>query len=337
MGAHLRPPPPVPGLPAFDAVIARALAKEPAARFESGGALGAAAVAAAGVRRRSARCGAAQRARDPRRRARLRRRAAAAARARGAGARCLARAAAARGAGRHAAGAVERRLAEVRAGNDPGQGTAGRGARAAARRARRMQAALADFDAEVERILVELETARGRVLADADPRPRRLAALQDELETLADAARPSLVGNPPPWVASRRRRGGPTIRPMTMLNRMRRTGRRRYIESYEFSPALHRKLRRRARRHARGRRRARRPARLVPRLPVRRRRPDRHAVAGRRRRLARDDPDDARVHRVLRARVRPLPAPQPGLDAGDADARPARATRSRSSTTTSCR
>ena len=30
---------------------------------------------------------------------------------------------------------------------------------------------------------------------------------------------------------------------MTMLNGMRRTGRRRFIESYEFSPALHRKLR----------------------------------------------------------------------------------------------
>jgi hypothetical protein len=30
---------------------------------------------------------------------------------------------------------------------------------------------------------------------------------------------------------------------MTMLNGMRRAGRRRFIESYEFSPALHRKLR----------------------------------------------------------------------------------------------
>ena len=30
---------------------------------------------------------------------------------------------------------------------------------------------------------------------------------------------------------------------MTMFNGMRRTGRRRYIENYEFSPALHRKLR----------------------------------------------------------------------------------------------
>ena len=30
---------------------------------------------------------------------------------------------------------------------------------------------------------------------------------------------------------------------MTKLNGIRRTGRRRFIETYEFSPALHRKLR----------------------------------------------------------------------------------------------
>ena len=49
-----------------------------------------------------------------------------------------------------------------------------------------MRSALEAFDAETERILLELETVRGRVLAeDADGR-RTLAALQDELETLAD-------------------------------------------------------------------------------------------------------------------------------------------------------
>ena len=43
--AHLSEPPPA--VPGFEAVLARALAKEPAERFESGAALGAAAIAAA--------------------------------------------------------------------------------------------------------------------------------------------------------------------------------------------------------------------------------------------------------------------------------------------------
>ena len=61
---------------------------------------------------------------------------------------------------------VERRLAEVRAGSDPGKArlVAALAQQLAVRR--RHATALADFDAEVERILVELETARGRVLAD---------------------------------------------------------------------------------------------------------------------------------------------------------------------------
>ncbi len=49
-----------------------------------------------------------------------------------------------------------------------------------------MQSALAAFDAETERILLELETVRGRVLTDDATAGERLAALQDELETLAD-------------------------------------------------------------------------------------------------------------------------------------------------------
>ena len=49
-----------------------------------------------------------------------------------------------------------------------------------------MQAALDAYDAETERILLELETVRGRVLADETGAAERLAALQDELETLAD-------------------------------------------------------------------------------------------------------------------------------------------------------
>ena len=82
---------------------------------------------------------------------------------------------------------------------------------------------------------------------------------------------------------------------------------------------------RRTRGRAPGRHRARGPARLVPRLPVRRRRPDRHAVEGRRRGLARDDPDDARIHGLLPARVRALPAPPAGHDAVGPDAPAARA------------
>ena len=49
-----------------------------------------------------------------------------------------------------------------------------------------MQSALAAFDAETERILLELETVRGRLLTeDADARAH-LASLQDELDTLAE-------------------------------------------------------------------------------------------------------------------------------------------------------
>ena len=49
-----------------------------------------------------------------------------------------------------------------------------------------MRAALDAYDAETERILLELETVRGRVLADDAAAGERLAALQDELETLAE-------------------------------------------------------------------------------------------------------------------------------------------------------
>ena len=74
----------------------------------------------------------------------------------------------------------------MRAGSDPGKArlVAALAQQLAVRR--RMQTALADFDAEVERILVELETVRGRVLADDAAAGEPLAALQDELETLAE-------------------------------------------------------------------------------------------------------------------------------------------------------
>ena len=41
------------------------------------------------------------------------------------------------------------------------------------------------LNAEIERIVVELETVRGRVLADEADAAARLAALQDELTTVA--------------------------------------------------------------------------------------------------------------------------------------------------------
>jgi len=185
--AHLsEPPPDVPGLPAFDAVLARALAKDPGRRYESGRALGAAALPAAAAveeeplaaARRSERAIRAAAPGSP-----------AAAGAAGALA-TLERAAQRARLLREALAdtppeRVERRLAEVRAGSDPGK------ARLVAALAqqlavqRRMRSALAAFDAEAERIVVELETARGRVLADETAAAQPLGALQEELETLA--------------------------------------------------------------------------------------------------------------------------------------------------------
>jgi serine/threonine-protein kinase len=178
--AHLSSPPPA--VPGFEAVLARALAKEPEARFQSGAALGAAAVAASV---------------DPivaaRRSERGIRAAAPGSPAAAGAARTLA-------ALEHAAERarllrealadspperVEQRLAEVRAGQDPGKARLVAALAQQLAVTRRMRTALAEFDAEVERIVVELETARGRVLADSDAAGESLGALQDELETLA--------------------------------------------------------------------------------------------------------------------------------------------------------
>jgi hypothetical protein len=80
---------------------------------------------------------------------------------------------------------IERRLAEVRGGQDAGKAKL---VAALARHLavqRKMQAALAAYDADSERILIELETVRGRVLADDTAAGEKLAALQDEIETIA--------------------------------------------------------------------------------------------------------------------------------------------------------
>ena len=187
--AHLSaPPPPVPGHPAFDAVVARALAKDPAQRYGSGAELGAAALAAAGGSQPSVPLEAARRSeRGIRAAAGPAVAAQAAAPAGRARARRRACAAAARGAGRDAAGA--HRAAPGRGPRRPRsrQGPARRRARAAARRAA-ADAGRARRPSTPRRSgsCVELETVRGRVLADDATAGERLAALQHELETLAD-------------------------------------------------------------------------------------------------------------------------------------------------------
>jgi hypothetical protein len=186
--AHLsEPPPPVPGHEAFDAVIARALAKDPGARFESGAALGAASLAAAAGSRPSGLLDAARRSERG-----IRAVASPEVAGRAAGllralehaterARLLREALAETPPER-----IERRLAEVRAGQDPGKAklVAALARHVAAQR--RMQTALSAFEAETERILLELETARGRVLAGDPAAGERLHVIQDEIETLAE-------------------------------------------------------------------------------------------------------------------------------------------------------
>jgi serine/threonine-protein kinase len=218
--AHLsEPPPAIPGHAAFDAVIARALAKNPAERFASGAELGAAALAAAAAGVTSASGTSAAGAASPSsvldaaRRTERAIRTAAPELAGNAAALLVALEDAAERARllREALAEtpperIEQRLADVRARQDPGK------ARLVAALAqhlavqRRMRAALDAYDAETERILLELETVRGEMLTpgrqSAGARaPRastpsdvsrqasfaeRLASLQDELETLAE-------------------------------------------------------------------------------------------------------------------------------------------------------
>ncbi len=147
--AHLsEAPPQVPGNPAFDAVVTRALAKEPAQRFENGAALGAAARAAAGGPRPSELLENARRSERGIRAA--------------AGPEIAAQAAELLAKLEHAAerarllrealtetppGHIERRLADVRAGQDPGKAKLVAALARLLAVQRRMQSALAAFDA----------------------------------------------------------------------------------------------------------------------------------------------------------------------------------------------
>jgi Protein kinase domain len=89
---------------------------------------------------------------------------------------------------------VERRLAEVRSGHDPGKAQLVEALALQLAVQRRMQAKLDSFYADMERILVELDTVRGQVLSaspsEESDAERRLAgsvsALGDELGVLAE-------------------------------------------------------------------------------------------------------------------------------------------------------
>ncbi|MDA0185821.1 hypothetical protein OJ997_36290 [Solirubrobacter phytolaccae] len=86
----------------------------------------------------------------------------------------------------HPPEAVERRLAEVRAGADAGKAKLVAALASQLAVQRRMRAALGGWESEIERLLVELETVRGRVLADDETTAAaELDGLRDEVTALA--------------------------------------------------------------------------------------------------------------------------------------------------------
>ena len=154
-------------------MLARALAKDPGERFESGAELGAAAIAAAGAGARIASMSPAARRRDRGRRPGVRGRAEAVA----AFEHAVTRAALHEQALTETpAERIERRLAEVRAGSDPGKAKLVAALASQLAVQRRMQAVLDAYNADIERMLVELETVRGRAGRRGEvAKPRRAA------------------------------------------------------------------------------------------------------------------------------------------------------------------
>ena len=126
----------------------------------------------------------------------------------------------------------------MRAGQDAGKASSSPRSPSHLAVQRRMRAALAAFDAESERILLELETVRGRLLTDDAAADDQLAALQDELDTLAERMALAVGIRHLGWLNRRPRRPDHPA-PWRTINNMRRKGRRRFIETYEFPQALH--------------------------------------------------------------------------------------------------
>jgi Protein kinase domain len=175
---------------AFDAVVARALAKDPLERYESAPALAAAALDAAGPVRRAASAGT-----DGRLGALMQAAGALretlpgspeADRFEAAADGMAARAQRLREAvGAHSVEQIERRIAEVRAGHQPGKAQLVDALAQQLSTARRMRARLEALDARLEHLVAELDALRDRAVAGTAPPAGELAALCDEIDEAA--------------------------------------------------------------------------------------------------------------------------------------------------------